>query len=675
MTVQVPSPLSTLVLDPEREEAIRTLTMRERQYRLIVENTSDLITILGTDGTVQYMSPSLHPLLGYEAGALVGCNAFAFVHPDDHVIVRAAMQRALSSPVKKKLAAFRFRHHDGTWRFLESIGQANETPGGARTIVVSSRDVTDRMASEQEEARLVRELRAAQLAAESATRAKSAFLANMSHEIRTPMNALLGLTELLLDTEVTAAQRRHLEMLRDSGEALLALLNDILDLSKIESQRLVLEDIPFDLAGLLQATAALFAIAAQKGGLELVVHISPDVPQFVRGDPTRLRQILINLVGNAIKFTPAGRVIVSAVQTGHDDSVIAMRFCVRDTGIGIPTEKLEAIFGEFSQLDASTTRRYGGTGLGLVIARRLARMMGGDLSVASELNSGSEFSFTLRLPEASASAAPDNHAALPPAAICTRRLHVLLAEDNVVNQEVAAAMLRKRGHDVDVVNNGIEAVSAVNAAAPGAFDVILMDVHMPGMDGLAATAAIRTVPGWATTRIIALTADAMTGQRETYLQAGMSGYLSKPFKSRELFAIVEQRDDAAAVPSTDNAAQPVRHPPVDVVGFRSTMNEAGAGSAVDGILDGFILDAPRRSAALVAAIASGAGIDIQSAAHAYKSAAGTIGAHRLAGLLLTMEQAGREGRVDDATQLSAAVQQETDAAITYLREAGAPHHA
>ncbi len=672
----------TLVVDHGGDDTLRplqverTLAESERHYRALVDNASDIITVLTVDGMIQYMSPSVQRLLGYGMGELLGRRAFELVHPDDAAIVSGAMQRALAGSGGRIPVEFRFRHGDGSWRVLESIGHASAGPTGVTTIIVNSRDVTDRTVAEEKQQSLVLELRAARLAADTATRAKSEFLASMSHEIRTPMHAVLGLTELILDSTLTAEQRRYLEMVRDSGDVLLALLNDILDLSKIEADRVELEAIPLDLDGLIRSTVNLFAVAAPDRAVAFLVHIGPDVPRFVQGDPTRLRQILMNLLGNAVKFTPQGEIVVSATLDGLENDQAVVRLAVRDTGIGIPREKIATLFREYSQLDATTTRRHGGTGLGLAIARHLTHKMGGELTVASEVGRGSEFGFTLRMPivPAPPSGATADSMALRSAA-AQSRLRILLAEDNAVNQEVAAAMLRKRGHDVTVVDNGLKAVAA---ATPGAFDVVLMDIHMPEMDGLAATAAIRQRPGGAGLPIIALTADALAGERERCLAAGMTDYLAKPFHSHELFAIVETRRTLPGAVLVEAVVQPPQasRPPADVDAFRATMRQAGAEDAVEKILDTFVSDAPGRSAALAAAITSGRATDIRAAAHAYKSAAGCIGARSLASILLTVELAGKEGRVDDARALAAGAQSESDAVIAYVRglRAGALKH-
>src|SRR5467141_2968147 len=661
---------------------------------------------------------------------------------------------------------------------------------------VSARLAVSEGAAKQAEA----VMREARDLAERVARARSAFLANMSHEIRTPMNAVLGFVELVLDTDLGVEQRRALELVRSSSEALLTILNDILDYSKIEAEHLELESIPFDLPKVVHATATLLAVRAREKHLELTVDVPPDVPHLVRGDPTRVRQVLMNLIGNAIKFTERGEVDVSASAVRRDRDQATVQFRVRDTGIGISEQQLATIFQEFTQADASMTRRYGGTGLGLAISRRLVALMGGELAVTSEVGRGSEFGFTLRLPLEAAQAAAratvslggrrllvvdDNEtnrrivrdmlgaegmavheapradaglealrrAARPgtpydlaildaqmpdqdgfelatairsdralketrlliltsagqrgdgercrqlgiqayltkPIAradlveavgtvlagtasapgevdLVTRHsiaesrhaLRILLAEDNPVNQQVATGMLLKRGHQVDVVGNGREAVDAV---ARERYDVVLMDIQMPEMDGFEATAKIRALPQGGTLPIIALTAHALSGERERCLERGMSGYLAKPFKAHDLFAVVEGRGPQAA----DSGVAP--SPAVDLAAFRRTMEEAGAAEAVDGILETFVATLPQRLEALVAAAGGTEAEPLHRAAHAFKSAAGTIGAGHLAALLEETERAAQGGDVAGARDKLEHIRGEAEVVLDYIRTA------
>jgi two-component system sensor histidine kinase/response regulator len=658
----------------------------------------------------------------------------------------------------------------------------------AHLTLVEHLHITARLAVSEEAAKRAEAvMREARDLAERTARARSAFLANMSHEIRTPMNAVLGFVELILDTELATEQRRALELVRSSSEALLMILNDILDYSKIEAEHLELEAIPFDLAKLVHAAASLLGVRAREKHLELLADLAPDAPRMLRGDPTRLRQILMNLLGNAIKFTEQGEIVVAVTATPAGDGRARVRFAVRDTGIGIAPEHRATIFGEFAQADSTMTRRYGGTGLGLAISQRLVRLMGGELAVASEVGRGSEFSFSLEFPAEpdvgvptveraplggrrmlvvddnqtnrrilremlaaegvlvhEAGSAQEGLAALRRAAgqkaaydaaildvqmpdmdgfqlaatvrgdrslkhtsllmltsagqrgdgercrelgirayltkplsrvdllealgavlavptepgggapapdVITRHtiaesrrsLRILLAEDNPVNRQVAVAMLVKRGHEVHVAVNGKEAVDAMERRD---YDVVLMDVQMPEMDGFQATAAIRAMPRGRDIRIIALTAHALSGERERCLAHGMSDYLAKPFKAHELFAMVE--DAAGSAPIGDDPQIGDAAPPVDLDGFRNTLREAGAEEAVDSILDTFQRQAPERLAALTAAIAAGEAPAITAAAHTFRGAAATIGATELATLLEQMETAGRAGDVEQA---------------------------
>jgi signal transduction histidine kinase/ActR/RegA family two-component response regulator len=438
--------------------------------------------------------------------------------------MRQAVKRA-TAPGGAFESEFRVVLPGGSIRRFRSHGRMQFEAGEPRRLNVASIDITQ--AHE-----MVMKL-------EEATRAKSEYLAAMSHEIRTPINGLLGTVDLLLDLGVSAEQKTYVDTIRSCGGALLTIINDILDLSKIEAGMLVVESIPFHLERLLDETVAVVAPLAGARGLELRMEFEQGLPDTLTGDPQHLRQVLLNLLSNAVKFTSHGCVTLRVSSLDRTADSLQLEFTVVDTGIGIPPEAQKAIFEPFVQADSSTTRRYGGTGLGLPISRKLIEAMQGHLEIQSEPGRGSTFRFSLRLPIAAGSNVPAV-ALRDRIPHSVRPLRVLLAEDNPVNQKVAARMMERMGHHVDFAANGIQAVSAVRKSQ---YDVILMDCQMPEMDGYAATRAIRLLECGVRLPIIAMTANAMPEDRKCCLDAGMNDYISKPVSATGLYYLLEAVTD------------------------------------------------------------------------------------------------------------------------------------
>jgi PAS domain S-box-containing protein len=541
-------------LSAEMAECVRfaaALRDNTELVMLLLESAPEAIYGIDLKGECTFCNPACLRMTGYEEPSeLLGRNMHEVIHyakadGTPYPVEECAIYRAFAEGIGTHGDDEVLWRKDGSNFAAEYWSRPLRRNHRVIGAVVTFVDITARKHAEET-------LRAAKAAAEAANRAKSQFLANMSHEIRTPLNGVIGMINLALATDLTNEQRELLETAKFSSDALLTVINDVLDFSKIEAGKTYLEARDFNLRDSLQDTLKAFALRASEKQLTLSCEIDEQVPVMVCGDAVRLRQILINLLGNAIKFTPAGGVALRA-RVNHVEAENSMlHFTISDTGVGVAPNALKMIFDPFTQADSSTTRTFGGTGLGLSISARLVEMMGGEIWVESELDRGSQFHFTalLGVTDTVDDTAIERVPIATPAASQSREpmsgssLRVLLAEDNAVNRVVASRLLEKQGHHVSIATTGREALVALRGEN---YDVVLMDVQMPDMDGFEATRTIRAMEQHTGRhqQIIALTAHAMTGDRERCLEAGMDAYLTKPFSPRELYELLKSCSQAA----------------------------------------------------------------------------------------------------------------------------------
>ncbi|MFN0173469.1 MAG: ATP-binding protein [Saprospiraceae bacterium] len=521
--------------DAARSRTEAALELSERRFRHLIEQVTDVLFEQDTAGRWTFLNPAWEDLTGFPADECLGRGYIEFVHPDDVPGSRKRFADLMAGKGHSGTKAVRYVTSDGEFRWMEARvrrrADADGTPVGTAGTL---RDVTAQRAMADEIERAHKD------AVRSFARL-SEFLANVSHEIRTPLNGVLGLTTILLDTALTDEQRQYASGAHQSAETLLALVNDILDISKIEAGGLTIEPVAYALRPWLDEVLAPAFVRARKKGLRVSVTVSADMPARLVADPTRTRQIVGNLTDNAVKFTETGAIEVRVAPQADANGRRMARFVVQDSGIGIAPEQHAAVFEKYRQADSSTTRRYGGTGLGLAICRQLATLMDGDIGLESVPGEGTSFWFTIPLAPALDMVDPfepprQPEAPRPPDAggeAAVRSPMVLVAEDNPTNQLVAQRFLEKAGCRVAIAANGAE---AVQMAAARRFDVIFMDCQMPVVDGYEATRRIRAGATFPQVPIVAMTAHAMTGDRERCLAAGMTDYVSKPLTREQIAA-------------------------------------------------------------------------------------------------------------------------------------------
>jgi len=528
----------------------------EARLRALLDGVVDAIVTVDDAGRIESVNPAAERLFGYAPGDLVGRSVAVLMPGPADESSASALERWVSGSALKRGASGREvqgARKDGARLPLEVGVSEVEGPFGVRYVGIF-RDLTERRRHENE-------LRAAKELAEQASVAKARFLANMSHEIRTPLNGIIGMTGLLLDSNLEGEPREFAETARTAGEALLTIVNDILDFSKIEAGRLDLETIDFDLRTVVEESLELVAEKAHGKGLELIAVFDPGAPESVAGDPGRLRQVLLNMIGNAIKFTDAGDVIVRVGVESEDAESATVRISVTDTGIGIEPDALARLFQPFTQGDASTTRRYGGTGLGLAIAHELARLMGGRSGAESEKGKGSTFWFTARLRKRPA--ASKRTSAVP--AVDVTGIRALLVEDNDRNRDVLSGELRALGFEVEAVASAALALEALRAAARSCepFEVVLADIGMEGMDGFALAHAVKSEEALSGSDIVLLASFGRRGQAQQTMRAGIAGYLTKPVRRgllRECLSLVIQRRREGGDPSESSVSKRFSRP-------------------------------------------------------------------------------------------------------------------
>jgi PAS domain S-box-containing protein len=621
-------------IEHERQHQVSALiaTSRDR-YRSVIDSLTEVIFQVSMDGRWRFLNRAYTTLTGEDFRTALGRRALLRVVPEDRRKLLELLDPLREGASPANSYEFRYRTSDGSVRWFGMVAfVAQEDVEGTPVITGTLADVTARRETETA-------LRVAREEAERANRTRAEFLATVSHEIRTPINGVIGMTGLLLDTNLTPEQWRYAQTLRVSAEHLLQVINDMLDYSKIDAGKLEFERLHVDLRELVDSVLAITAPKAAAKGIELGATLPKDPPADLMGDPGRLRQILLNLVGNAVKFTESGRVTVEVGVRPEGPAEVALTVTVIDTGIGIPAESMPRLFTEFGQVDSSVSRRFGGTGLGLAICKRLLDGMGGRIEAESEFGTGSRFRFTVPLDRELGFGTPEAAAEPEPfIGDVTLNGRVLVAEDNPTNQLITAAVLDKYGLRVDLVSNGVEAVNAVRTIP---YDLVLMDMQMPEMDGLEATIAIRKLPGKpGAIPIIGVTANAFREDHERCREAGMQDIVTKPFRWSDLAKRMTRY-----LPSTN---RPAGADPLDSLeianhsAYQHLIGDVGE-AAAQSILEVFLRDARVRLQRMVARADDRDFAALAGEAHALKGSVDMLGFERLTFVSSMLEIADKEG--------------------------------
>ena len=610
----------------EAEQKKLDQRLRDQQFytRSLIESNIDALMTTDPSGIITDVNKQMEALTGCTRDELIGAPFKSYFTDPERA--EAGIKLVLS---EKKVTDYELTAcaRDGK----QTVVSYNATTfyDRGRTlqgVFAAARDVTERK-------RFEAELQQAKAVAESASQSKSDFLASMSHEIRTPMNAIIGIADLLAKTALSPEQNKYVQIFRRAGDNLLHLINDILDLSKVEASQLELERTGFSLHDLLEKVTEMVAVRAHDKGLSLVCEIAPNMPTDLIGDPTRLRQVLLNLLGNAIKFTEFGEVALRVTPDGDSSVMGTLRFTISDTGVGIPSEKLDAVFERFTQADSSTTRRFGGSGLGLTISKRLVELMGGRIWVASVVGKGSVFSFAVPLEiwagATRRAAMPVGTGPAPP----LPALHILLVEDSPDNRTITVAYLQDTPYRVDIAENG---AIACEKFAAGDYDMVLMDRQMPVMDGLTATRAIRK---WEQanhrppTPIIALTAAALKGDREKCIAAGCTAFLTKPIKQEVLLQTIIEHSIVAPPSSTMENRQ------------KETILVHANPRFAD-LIPGFLQNRRQDIIEVLDALERGDFEAVENLAHGMKGAGGSYGFQAITDIGAALEQAAKTADTD-----------------------------